>query len=269
MDKKLAENPLEALIPDGGFCGIFRKIGCVGDSLSSGEFELTDENGNKSYHDMFEYSWGQYMARTIGTKVFNFSRGGMSASEFMNGFGDNIGCFNPENNCQGYIIALGVNDASLILAGKNEFGDISDINLDDYTKNKQTFVGYYAAIIQKLRQQVKGARFFLVTVPRDGSESKRSEIYDRHAEFLYTLADMFDNTYIIDLRKYAPDYDERFKQQFYLHGHLNVCGYILTAKMMTTYIDFIIRKNIKSFESVPFVGTELWEKAEKDTSINN
>ena len=32
-------------------------IGCIGDSLSSGEFESLDEAGNRGYHDMFEYSW--------------------------------------------------------------------------------------------------------------------------------------------------------------------------------------------------------------------
>lgn len=269
MNKKLTENPLENLISDGGFCGIFRTIGCVGDSLSSGEFELLDENGNRSFHDMYDYSWGQCMARTIGTKAFNFSRGGMTAREFMNGFGNDIGCFNPENSCQGYIVALGVNDVSRVLEGNLEFGDISDIDLDDYTENKETLIGYYAAIIQKLRQQIKGARYFLVTVPRDGIDNKRNELYDRHAEFLYTLADMFDNTYVIDLRKFAPDYDEQFKQQFYLHGHMNACGYILTAKMFVTYIDYIIRKDTKSFETVPFVGTDLWEKAEKQKEYTN
>ena len=30
-----AELPLERLVTDGGFCGILRTIGCVGDSLSS------------------------------------------------------------------------------------------------------------------------------------------------------------------------------------------------------------------------------------------
>ena len=33
------EKPLDTLVKDGGFCGIFRRIGCVGDSLSSGEYE--------------------------------------------------------------------------------------------------------------------------------------------------------------------------------------------------------------------------------------
>lgn len=52
------QNPLETLVPNGGFCGIFHTIGCIGDSLSSGEFESTDGSGVRRYHDMYEYSWG-------------------------------------------------------------------------------------------------------------------------------------------------------------------------------------------------------------------
>ena len=58
MDLKMMfdedEKPLDNLVTNGGFCGIFRTIGCVGDSLSSGELESLDENGNKGYHDYFE-----------------------------------------------------------------------------------------------------------------------------------------------------------------------------------------------------------------------
>ena len=39
------EKPLDRLVTDGGFCGILRTIGCVGDSLSSGEFEARNEEG--------------------------------------------------------------------------------------------------------------------------------------------------------------------------------------------------------------------------------
>ena len=67
--------PLDQIRPDGGFCGIFRTIGCIGDSLSSGEFESLDEAGNKGYHDEYDYSWGQYLARIAGCKAYNFSRG--------------------------------------------------------------------------------------------------------------------------------------------------------------------------------------------------
>ena len=52
------EKPLDRMVTDGGFCSIFRTIGCVGDSLSSGEFEATGPAGETLYLDMFEYSWG-------------------------------------------------------------------------------------------------------------------------------------------------------------------------------------------------------------------
>ncbi len=70
------EQPLDRLVADGGFCGIFRSIGCIGDSLSSGEFEFVSETGETTYHDFFEHSWGQYLARMAGVQVRNFSRGG-------------------------------------------------------------------------------------------------------------------------------------------------------------------------------------------------
>ena len=76
------EKPLDHLVSGGGMSCILRTIGCVGDSLASGEFESLDENGKKGYHDYFEYSWGQFMAREIGSKVYNFSRGGMTAREY-------------------------------------------------------------------------------------------------------------------------------------------------------------------------------------------
>lgn len=72
----LNEKPLDRLPEDGGFCGIFRTIGCIGDSLSSGEFESMDGNGLKGYHDMYEYSWGQYLARMVGAKAYNFRAAG-------------------------------------------------------------------------------------------------------------------------------------------------------------------------------------------------
>ena len=85
-----SEKPLDNLVCDGGFCKIFRTIGCIGDSLSSGEFESKDSEGVVGYHDFYEYSWGQFMARTLGSKVYNFSRGGMTAKEFVESFCDKL-----------------------------------------------------------------------------------------------------------------------------------------------------------------------------------
>lgn len=66
------EKPLDRLVEGYSYTSIFRTIAFIGDSLSSGEFETRDEQDNKGYYDMFEYSWGQYIARKNGLKAYNF-----------------------------------------------------------------------------------------------------------------------------------------------------------------------------------------------------
>ena len=156
------EKPLENLVSDGGFCGIFRTVACVGDSLASGEFESTKEDGSTGFHDFYDYSWGQYMARMGGFKCINMSRGGMTAREYIETFAEENGYFSPDLKAQAYIIALGVND---LVYSKPfiEVGSTDDICREDYTKNAKTFVGYYAQIIQRYKEIEPDAKFFLAT----------------------------------------------------------------------------------------------------------
>lgn len=242
------EKPLENLLSDGGFCSIFRTVGCIGDSLSSGEFEAVDNNGNRSYHDMYEYSWGQFIARTTGSKVYNFSRGGMTASEYTDSFAEENGFWDRDKICQAYIVALGVND---ILNRGDDIGTVSDI-APDYRDNAKNFAGYYSSIIQRLKILQPEAKFFLMTMPL-GTDERRNNLIQKHADLLYSIAEKLGNCYVLDFRKYAPVYDEAFREKFYLHGHMNACGYALTAKMVMSYIDYIIRHNMDDFRSVGFI----------------
>ena len=134
---KDGEKPLDKIVDDGGFTAIFRTIAVVGDSLSSGEFEGTREDGSKSYHDMFEYSWGQFIARACSSKVYNFSRGGMTAREYCEGWGEDNGVWDESKKAQAYIIALGVND---YFNQHQELGSVADIDLNDWRNNKKTIV---------------------------------------------------------------------------------------------------------------------------------
>lgn len=243
-----AEQPLERLAPNGGYTAILRTVGCVGDSLSSGEFESMDASGNRGYHDMFEYSWGQFLARDCGLTVYNFSRGGMTAKEYMEGFAEENGFWDDDRLCRAYILALGVND--IINAGM-PVGEIGDIDLSDRRNNKKTFAGYYAAIVQRLKEKRPDARFFFVTMPKDENGTRSRA----HTELLYALTKVFPHSYVIDLDRYAPPHDEAFRRRFYLGGHLNAAGYLLTAKQVGSYIDWIIRHNPDDFAQIGFVGT--------------
>ena len=251
------EKPLDRIVTDGGFCGIFRTIGCIGDSLSSGEFESLNADGTKGYHDFYDYSWGQYIGRACGSKVYNFSKGGMTAEWFIKSYADICGAWQEDKRCQAYIIALGVND---IINQDKEFGSTADICLDDYTKNKETFAGHYAYIIQKIKKLQPRARIFLITTPRHGDEKdeKRKQIRDLLEEF----TKIFKRTYLIDLYNYAPVNDAEYNKKFIL-GHMTPTGYILTARMVESYIDYIIRKNPQEFNQVGFIGTDLYFEPEE------
>ena len=111
------EKPLDRMVTDGGLCGILRSIGCIGDSLSSGEFETYDDDGKKVYLDRYEYSWGQFIARAAGVKVHNFSRGGMTAKAYCDYFAEEKGFWSKDLACNAYILALGANDCHQIALG--------------------------------------------------------------------------------------------------------------------------------------------------------
>ena len=248
------EKPLDSIPADGGFAGIFRTIGCIGDSLSSGEFESLDEAGNRGYHDMFEYSWGQYLGRLIGAKVYNFSRGGMTAKEYMESFAESKDFWNPDKLCQCYILALGVND---LFGRKMPLGTTDDICLEDYTKNNtETFAGWYAQIIGRLLTMQPKARFFLMTMLHSG-DAAHDEVVDAHAALLYDIAKLFDFAYVMDMAKYAPVQDAEYRRNFYLAGHLNAAGYLLTSRMPAAYMDYIIRNHPEDFAQVGFIGGEV------------
>lgn len=246
------EKPLDRMVTDGGFCGILRTVACIGDSLSSGEFEGR-KDGKPTYHDYFDYSWGQFFARMSGNTVLNFSRGGMTAKEYCEGFAHSKGLWDKDKACRAYIIALGVNDMNMF---PDEMGDETDVDLENWRNNKHTFTGYYAQIIQRYKEIQPDAKFFLMTTlrtPADNeSQAKRRE---RHRELLFRLADIFDNCYVLDFYTYGYPDDCEFRKAFYMGGHLTPCGYLLTARMVASYVDYLIRHNLEDFDEVGFMGS--------------
>lgn len=249
------ERPLDRLVTDGGFCGIFRTLGCIGDSLSSGEFQSRDADGKPGYHDLYDYSWGQYIAREAGLKVYNFSRGGMTSAEFIDSFAKTKGFYDWDKKCQAYIIAMGVNDITRQINNVTPFGKVSDFNKEEPEKSEKTSLGYYGRMISEIKKIQPKARIFLMTPPNDFPDEARRPYLKELSDAIYKFAEMFEFTYVIDLEKYAPPYDENFKKHFFMDGHMNAAGYMFTAKMVMSYIDYIIRHNMDDFTQIGFVGT--------------
>ncbi len=248
----LNEKPLETLVGGYSNTAIFRTIAFIGDSLSSGEFETVGADGNRSYHDLYEYSWGQFIARKNGVKAYNFSRGGMTAKWYLDSFAEENGFWDKDKACQAYVIALGVND---IYNQNMKIGDAKDITATVFSEDRP-FISYYAEIIKKYKEISPDAKFFFVTFPNEGNRKDRTKT-EGMINALHALAEHFDNSYVINLYEYGPIYDDEFRKKYFLHGHMNPMGYILTANLIDSYIDYIIRTNPTDFQNVGFIGTNI------------
>lgn len=249
------EKPLDVIKDDGGFTSIFRTIAVIGDSLASGDLESMGVPGEpRDYHDIYDISWPQFLARMSGATVYNFTRGNMTCREYNNSFADERGFWDRSAAAQAYIIALGVNDLD---GFKQEIGSLSDVE-KDYRRNKPTFAGDYAKIIQRYKEIQPDAVFFLVTMPKEQEpfiEAGWVKNHDAHRKLMHEFAEYFTNTYVIDLAAYSPAHDGEFRKLFYTGGHLNAAGYYVTAKMIGSYIDYIVRHNMDRFAGSGPAGT--------------
>ncbi len=241
------EKPLDNIKATCGFAGIFKEIGIIGDSLSSGEFEYHDQDGNIVYHDMYEYSWPAVLERLTGTVCRNYSRGGMSAREFCDSWADQNGFWQWN---QAYIIALGNNDVFVL---GHPVGSTADIHPEKPEDNPDTFFGNMGRIVSKLKSLEKDARIFLVSMQRRG-EAEGDPLICAIADEMKKMCRMFSFTYLIDMSHDGPVYDEEMRKTFAMGFHPNAMGYYSYALMIGNYIDYIIRKNPRDFFEVPFIG---------------
>jgi hypothetical protein len=236
-----------------GWLSVFRTVACIGDSLSSGELVSKDADGKNQYNDFYEYSWGQFLARKYGISVYNFSRGGMTAREYMTTFADSKRFFSPQLAAQAYYIALGVND---LICQNHEIGTADDVD----AANPDTFAGYFAAIIKKYKELQPRAKFFLITMPGEYRDDDRKiGLKKAHRKLMYEFAERLDNVYVIDLYELVPPYDESFERRHVMNGHLTPSGYLLTAEYIGRLTDRIIDERIEEFRDVGFIGTSLQE----------
>ncbi len=258
MEKKF--NAFTDLVPDGGMTAILRSVAVFGDSLASGEQEYTNKDGSKGFYDDYDLSWGQFMARKCGLTVKNFSRGGLTAKGFQD-LAHTMRAFYKLNRCNAYIIALGSNDVTKMdVIYPDGFGSVADIDLNNYQNNKQSFCGYYAKIIQQIKELEPFAKIFVTTLPKrhDRPDENVIKYTNMHAEFLRELPSLFDRVYVIDLN--AQDftvYTPEFNKKYALGGHMSTMGYKYMGDVIATYIDYIICENPQEFKSMGLIGTDF------------
>lgn len=231
---------------------IFKTVGCIGDSLASGEVYYKKDDGTYGGRDMYEYSWGQYMAKMSGNTYYNFSSGGLSTRTWLTAAKGAPLAFDGNHKCTCYIIGLAQNDKGKL--GPSYIGTIDDIHDDDYTQNADTFYGNYGRIIEMCKNEVPKCKIFILTDP----------LYDDTEVFnvaIKNIANHYNgkNVYLINLA--GEDYDtyhntDGFIQSQKRHGHYSAAGYKYMADILATKISNYIETHPTEFREVEFIDTE-------------
>ena len=246
------DEPLSEIKETPGYAAIFTNVGVIGDSLASGAHNYKKNGVVTAGSNNYEFSWPQYMARLCGTYVYNLSTGGANAKTWCQDMGSERGWGYAKNHpFDTYIIALGVNAKSLTDVGNLD----TDVDMNDYNNNADTFAGWMAGIIQRLKSVRPKAKFFVVTDPRaNNPEFDDREQRLKQAGIVRQLAVKFDNVFVIDLLRYGYRVDAQFMQSgFWLYAHGTAAGYLLSAYTIMSYLDWIVRHNLKDFNDIAFI----------------
>lgn len=254
----LSEKPVEHIRFDCGLFAIFKTVGVIGDSLASGEMQGYHEDGTTFYRDMYEFSWGQQLAKMTGVDVFNFSKGGQYAKAWMLGETERTWDASGHHNGasvnlrQCYFIGLAHNDKPMVENNTYSagIGTVADINDADYTQNADSYVGWYARIIQALKSVEPRAYIFCITPP--------TTTYDSYSEQIRNIVEHFagQRVYLIDLRQYGMAHAAQWRE---MGNHLSAAGYLYAAYEIANYVDWIIRNNGADFKYTSLVGTEIYD----------
>lgn len=276
LDGTGANTPLGRFKYDGGMANIFKRISCIGDSLTSGVCEFKDENGSNNAATSFtEYAYPAHMSRVLGIECKNLGAGGRtaanrSAEQLASGVSKysilswlynarNVKEYwhdNETDKSDAYIIALGTND----IANYGSFtGDLStdadiDVSAKSITVNDNTTsVGGYCEIVNAVTAVQPRARIFCVTLPNTReSDAARSEMNTK----IKAIADAYKSIgtyiYVIDLETHGVSKEDAasWKAVYYSGGHLNPLGYKWIADAYMTYIDYIITNNPAEFKGI-------------------
>ena len=261
----VTDNPLEVIKETPGYTAIFRSMGIIGGSMSSGSHHVN----NMPTKTFYDYSPLQFMARMCGSEGFNFSYGGAMARtwELNTNRGGASDLF-LNNPVQMYIVQLGNNDvsehnsdASYVLGTTADLAGNNGVWPD-------TYFGHMGKIIQTIRDVQPNAYVFLSTFYRGYGVTENTDFnYNQAIRDIVAYYQDENNRpsgdklhyYLLDLYKYGKRY------AYYNKGvhtgtvngsHLTSTGYLLTSYQLCTYIDWIIKNNMSDFNAVAYYPLE-------------
>ena len=212
---------------------LFSKFGVVGDSYASGEVYY-----NGGFHDIYNISWGQILARKLGTECVNFSKGGISTKGWLNN-SKGLSLMLSTAPQDIYYLALGINDANNY--GEEYIGSISDIH-ENYKQNADSFYGNYGRIIGNIKDHAPNAKIIMFTIV------PTTDMKARYNDAIIEIATHFGIPYIVQTD------DIFFTSEFYTENKVQSHPVAIVYSGMANAFERLIKKciinNIEYFKDL-------------------
>ena len=204
-------------------CRTFKKILCIGDSLTEGTFEYKDGSNDYTYFVDEDLSYPTFLKCLTGRNTTNLGDGGKSTKTWWQ---------NHQND------DLSGHDACIIALGRNDYGTSAATTSEE----RSTYMGY---IIDKVRTENPQIKIFVATLLNyytgEGATSVNEDMRDIAED---------NDCYLIDISAYGQ---LNFSQDAY--SHLTAEGYEIVANYYFNYISYIMNENKSDFKDIQFIGT--------------
>lgn len=247
IEKKNISQSLWKLISSVNLVNVFKKVCCIGDSLTAGYTSIGSVNVGSAAARPLGNNWPAYMENlTGGNQYDNIAIGSSTAHHWRYEDGPQTD-YKPDldlandSTYEAYIIALGVNDKRTNVA----IGTTSDI-ASNKSSNADTFCGNYDYIVRQLMEWNPKAHIFCLTIPL--SEGNNVIQYNT---IINDIGNLYPNkAHVISLE--GDDVDLLWISENFANGHYCPIVYNYFATIIYRRIsDFILDNNI-IFRETPY-----------------
>ena len=246
------ENPTTTKLSDSGFTRCFDKVFFIGDSLTEGIYDRTNDTQLDRERMQTYFSYPAYFKKLTNCEVVNEGLAGATATNNEDAVLNYHGWITMKNAkvesnlASAYVIYLGTNDISY-------YGSFDG---DAQSKNVITnSYGGYCAIIDKIKEVQPKAKIFCVTLPKDRNNELTRNVANTKIK---EIVNSYTDCYLIDLEEYWQN-DIELSEWISIYkngGHLNALGYMEFATAIFNYINWIIKNNVSEFKQIQFIGTD-------------
>jgi lysophospholipase L1-like esterase len=204
-------------------CAVFKKILCIGDSLTEGRFEHNDGGTNVEYTDA-GYSYPSFLKYLTGRDITNAGDAGETTKTWWK--------IHQNDNLAGH-------DACIIALGRN-----------DYVVGSETTsaerIQYMTNIVNKVKADNPQIKIFISTMINyytgTGADAVNAD--------MRTIASTLADCYLIDISTYG-----KMRMGVDNYSHCTAVGYQKLAGYYFNYISWIIKNNQSNFKNIQFIGT--------------